>query len=124
MPATKAERVEIERQVHERIMRSLDAGDMLLMGHRLDELVAGIHNMKALVPGNLDARLREIVRLKAADALLEAAQAAFPWIDSYDDHMGPEDFDKREAAQNALSEAITAYKNVAPNSHEGSGSED
>lgn len=31
--------------------------------------------------------------------LREALEAVLPWVDTYDDHMGDEDFQRREAAQ-------------------------
>lgn len=51
-------------------------------------------------------------RLKAAEEVVEAAQAMFPWTDAYEDHMVGEDFARRDEARNAFSRALTEYKQI------------
>lgn len=109
---TKEERLQVERETRDQMMRDLSSGNVLIHGMKLDAIIAGIQNMKALVPGNVEDRIREFMRVKAAEEFVEVAEAVYGWSDVYEDHMGPDDFDKRERDRARFREALAKFREI------------
>ena len=113
MACTDAERLEIERETRDRIMGDITTGNFQIHGMTWDTIIAGIQNMRALVPGNVEKRVHEIVRLKAAEEALEAAEAVYGWSDTYEDWMGPDDFEKRNNDRARFVTALAKFKELS-----------